>query len=137
MLLPESLLNRMELPILLQSLNCGDLTPICLDRKKSAGLDRLSIQMHRASAAVCGIATDVSPGQAEDVADAVDEEEPRLDLGFHIRTVDLDADHLLFHGYFPPRLRSMARLSARAVNTRTRSRLYSSDPRRSAVGSDS
>src|SRR5215475_13587224 len=137
MLLPESLLNRMELSILLQSLNCGDLAPICLDRKKSAGLDRLSIQMHRASAAVGGIAADMSPSQAEDVADAMDEEEPRLDLGFHVRAVDLDADLLLPHGYFPSRLRSRARFSARTVNTRTRSRLYSSDPRRSAVGSDS
>src|SRR5262245_41240160 len=137
MLLPESLLNRMELPILLQSLDGGDLTPIRLDRKKSAGLDRLPIQVHRASAAVGGIAADMSPGQAEHVADAVDEQKPRLDIGFHIAAVHLDANLLLRHRYFPPRLRSKARLSARTVNTRTRSRLYSSDPRRSAVGADS
>src|SRR5215510_2610608 len=137
MLLPESLLNRMELPILLQPLNCGDLTPIRLDRKKSAGLDRLPIQVHRASAAVGGIAADMSPGQAEHVADTMDKQEPRLDIGFHIRAVDLDAVLLLPHGYFPPRLRFRARFSARDVNTRTISRLYSSDPRRSAVGSDS
>src|SRR5262249_9240644 len=137
MLLPESLLNRMELPILFQSFDGGDLAPIRLDCKKSAGLDRLSIQMYRASTAVGGIAADMSPGQAEHVADTMDKQEPRLDIGFHIRAVDLDVDLLLSHDYFPPRLRSSARLSARTVNTRTRSRLYSSDPRRSAVGSDS
>src|SRR5215475_7675969 len=137
MLLPESLLNWMELPILLQSLNGGDLTPSRLDRKKSAGLDRLTVEMNRASAAVTGIAPDMSPGQAEDIAYAMNKQKTWLDIGFYIGAVHLDANLLLRHRYFPPRPRSRARLSARTVNTRTRSRLYSSEPRRSAVGSDS
>src|SRR5256885_16464541 len=110
---------------------------IRLDRKEGAGLDRLSVQMDRASAAVGGIAPNMSPGQVEDVADAMNEEEPRLHIGFHIGAVHFDANLLLPHGYFPLRLRSRARSSARIANTRTRSRLYSCDPRRSAVGSDS
>ena len=82
MLLPESLLNWMELTVLLQSFNCGDLTPIRLDRKKSAGLDRLTVEMNRASTAVTGIAPDMSPGQAEDIAYAMNKQKTWLDIGF-------------------------------------------------------
>src|SRR5262245_7638854 len=118
MLLPESLLNWMELAVLFQSFDRDDLAPIRLDREESTRLDWLSIQMHRASAAVRGIAPDVSPSQAEQVADAMYKKKPRLDLGFHIGAVDLDANLLLRHGYFLLRLRSCARLIARTVNSR-------------------
>src|SRR5256885_12162175 len=39
---------------------------IRLDRKEGAGLDRFSVQMDRASAAVGGIAPNMSPGQVEE-----------------------------------------------------------------------
>src|SRR4030095_8062653 len=111
-LLPESLLNRMELAVLFQPFDGLDLTPVGLDRKESAGLDRLSVQMHRASAAVGGIAPDVSPGQAEDLADAMDKQESRLHIGFHIGAVHFNANLLLRHGYFPPPLRPTAPVRA-------------------------
>src|SRR4029453_1478032 len=137
MLLPESFLNRIEFPRLVQVFGGLYLTPIRLDRKEGTRLDRLSVQMNCASSTVGGIASDMSPGQAEDIADAMDKQESRLHIGFHIGPVHFNADLLLPHRYFPPRHRSRERLSARIVTTRTRSRLYSSDPRRSAVGSDS
>ena len=65
MLLPKPFLNRMELPILFQPFDGADLTPVRLDRKESAGLDRLSVQMDRASSAVGGIAANMGPGQAK------------------------------------------------------------------------
>src|SRR6185295_8679998 len=70
----------------------------------------------------------------EDLADQVHEEQPRLDVGFVFFPVDR---HLDEHGPYLPGApaRSRARCSARAVRTRTRSVLYSTDPRRSAVGS--
>ena len=47
-------------------------------------------EVHGAGAAVGRVATDVGAGQPEHVAQVVDEQEPRLDLGLVRLTVDGD-----------------------------------------------
>src|SRR5438067_7490796 len=64
----------------------------------------------------------------------MDEEEARLDLRLLHLAVHGHLDAMRRHGYLPP-ARSMAFLRARTVSTRAISRLYSTVPRRSALGS--
>src|SRR5262249_56742147 len=86
-----------------------------------------------AGRAVRGVAADVGAREAQHLADEVDEEETRVHFGLSRRSVDGDRDLVARHGYFPP-ARSTAFLSARAVSTRAISRLYSTEPDRSADG---
>jgi hypothetical protein len=74
MLLPEPFLNGVQRSILLQPLDCGDLSPIRLDRKEATGLDGLTIEVDGTGATVTGLASDVGAGQAQDIAEAVDQE---------------------------------------------------------------
>src|SRR4029450_287980 len=71
-------------------------------------------------------------GEAEHLADEVDEEEPGLDVGLVLLAVDR---HLDVHDrHLPPPARSIALRSARGVSPRPMSFLYSTEPRRSASG---
>src|SRR5207253_10930071 len=119
--------------VLLQAFHRGDLRALGLDREDGAGLHRLAIEQHRASAAVGGVAADVRAGQAQVLAEQVDEKQSRLDLHAVRSAVDGQLDVMRGHGYRPP-ARSTAFFSARAASTRAISRLYSTVPRRSAVG---
>src|SRR5262245_12342095 len=132
-LLGEALLHGMELAALLQAFDGGDLRSIGLHRQHGARLDRIAVHDHRAGAAMRGVAADVGPRHAEHFADEVHQEQARLDFRFVRRAVDGHADLVPGHGYFPP-ARCTALRSARAVSTRAISRLYSTEPRRSAPG---
>src|SRR5256886_6235505 len=70
--------------------------------------------------------------QPQHVPDQVDQQEARLDVSLVLLAVDRELDPHRPH--LPPPARSRALRSARAVNTRTMSRLYSTDPRRSSLG---
>src|SRR6266404_6165622 len=63
----------------------------------------------------------------------MDQEQPRFDLEVLGNSVDRHVDVVHGHGHRPP-ARSTAFFSARPASTRAISRLYSTDPRRSAVG---
>src|ERR687888_802740 len=78
--LPEGLLQRMELAALREALDRRDLAAVGLDREHGAGLHRVPVEMDRAGAAERRVAADLRPGEAEVVAEEVDEQRPRLDL---------------------------------------------------------
>ena len=80
-----------------------------------------------------GVAADVGAGQPELLAQEVDQQQARLDLRVVRRPVHGDPDLVLCHGYRPP-ARSTASFKARVASTRAISRLYSTEPRRSALG---
>src|SRR5207237_8105878 len=111
----------------------GDRRALGLHGEDGAGLHGFAVDQHGAGAAMRGVAADVRAGQAEGLAQEVDEEQPRLDLDAVGNAVDGQLDVMPGHGYRPP-ARSTAFFSARAASTRAISRLYSTDPRRSAVG---
>ena len=147
----------MELAVLLEPLDGHDRPAVRLDGEDRARLHRPAVEEHRAGAAVGRVAPDVGPGEAEHLPDQVDQEQPGLDVGVAPLAVDRDAhahpdllrsSRPIVTGREPtppPRrraavqcavpARSSARRIARAVRTRTRSRLYATDPRRSSDGS--
>ena len=97
-LLPERVLQRMELAVLREALDRRDLRAVGLDREDRAGLHGLAVEEHRARAALAGVAADVGAGQAEGFAEVVDEEEPRLDRMLSLDAVDGDRDGVLHEG---------------------------------------
>src|SRR5215468_4857055 len=120
--LPEPLLQRMQRAAGGEALDGLDRRAVGLDREHGAALDRLAVEADRARAAARGVAADVRAGQAERLADEVDEQQAGLDRAGLLLAVDRDGDLVLAHGR-PPCARSMARRTARLVRTRTRSRL--------------
>ena len=89
-----------------------------------------------------GIAANVRASQAQDITQEMHEEEPRLDLRLaampltvtRMRCVVMPLSCLVLRYAACPLARSRARVSALLVSTRTISRLYSIEPRRSASG---
>src|SRR5229473_521179 len=79
-LVPECLLQWMELAVLGHALDRGDVSTLGLDGEHRAALDRLAVDQDRAGAALTGVAADVGAGEAGFVADVMHEQEPRLDL---------------------------------------------------------
>src|SRR5258706_15524060 len=132
-LLGEALLHRMQLAALLQALDRGDLGAVGLHREHRAGFDRLAVEVHRAGAAMDRIAAHVRARHPEHFGDKVHEQKARLDFRLAHRAVDGYADLVHRHGQFPP-ARCTAFRSARVVRTRAISFLYSTVPRRSALG---
>src|SRR5215468_4885141 len=131
-LLPEALLHRMELAVPLQSLDRLHLVAVGLDREEGTGFDRHAVEQDGTRPAVGGVAADVRTGQAQRLAQEVNEQQSRLDLRLMRLAVDLHLDRVDRHDY--PLARSTARPRARTAITRAISRLYSTEPRRSALG---
>ena len=63
-----------------------------------AGLHRHAVEEHGAGAAARRVAADVRPGQAERLAQEVDEEEPGLDVGRALLAVDGHLDSVCRRG---------------------------------------
>ena len=57
-----------------------DLRPVDLDRESEAGARAVAIQKHRAGTADAVLATDMSAGQTERVAEEVRQQQARLDI---------------------------------------------------------
>ena len=68
-----------------------------LDREDVQDLALRAVEVHRARAAVAGVAADVRAGQAEVVPQQVDEQQPGLDVGLLELAVDGDRDVLRRH----------------------------------------
>src|SRR5215468_9260508 len=129
----EAFLEGMELAVLLGPLHGHDLPAVGLHREYRAGLHGPAVQEDGARAAVGRVAADVRAREPEDLSDQVHEEETRLDVRLELLAVD---GHLDLHDpHLPWPARSRAFRMARPASTRTRSRLYSTEPRRSAAGS--
>jgi hypothetical protein len=92
MLLVEGLLDGVKVAVVREPLDRRDVGAVRLDGEHGAGLHRHPVEMHGAGAALGGVAGDLRPGQAEAVADEVDEERPRLDFGLAGNAVDSDRD---------------------------------------------
>ena len=126
-LVPERLLERMEGRAVGHPLDGLDLGAVGLDREHRAGLRALAVDVDRARAAVARVAADVGAGQPEDVAQEVDEQEARLDVGLAGLAVDGDRDVLgassCAASYAYARARSAAVRSARRVISATIARL--------------
>src|SRR5438067_837479 len=71
-LLVERLLDGMQLAVLRQALDRGDLRAVGLDSEHGARLDGLSVDHDRARSARGRVAADVRPGEAQAVAEDVD-----------------------------------------------------------------
>ena len=80
-LLVEPRLDRVELRALGEPLDRGDLAAVRLHREHRARLRRHAVHEDGAGAAARRVASDVGAGEAERLAQEVDEQEPRLDLG--------------------------------------------------------
>src|ERR1700736_162004 len=115
-------------------IGCRAPPAIRLNSQHRAGLYGRSVDQHRTGAAVGRVTSDVRPGESEFFPEEVHEQQPRLDLRIGFLAVDGDGDRLA-HVHPPPRARSEARFNPRSVKTRTRLRLYSTEPRWSAFGS--
>src|SRR5262249_15605791 len=96
--LPESLLERVQLAADREPLDGLDRRAVGLDGEHRAALDGLTVDAHRARTAARGVAADVGPGQAEVLADEVDQERARLDRAGLLLAVDRDGDLVLAHG---------------------------------------
>ena len=89
MLFPEAFLNRMEPPVLGQSLDRQYPRAIGLHRQHQAGFHRLALKHHRADAAAAfHRAAHVSAGEARHFSDKIDQQHPVL----HRRQVELAVD---------------------------------------------
>src|SRR5258708_15129099 len=95
-LVPESLLQRVQLPVLGHALDCGELLAFGLDGEHGAALDGFSVHQDRASPALAGVAAYVSPGEADYISQVVHEQQPGLHLVLLPVTVDCGRD-LVFH----------------------------------------
>src|SRR5436190_18227255 len=98
-LLPEAFLDRVELAVLGHPFDGRDLGAVGLDRKHGAGLHRLALEMNGAGAALAGVAPHVRAGQPRQLANEVDEQQPRLDFMGVLDAVDGDGDGLAHRAY--------------------------------------
>src|SRR6476646_1517873 len=136
-LIPERLLERVERRLAGHPLDRLELATIRLDREHRARLRARAIDVDGAGAAVARVASDVGAGQAEVVAQEVDEEEARLDICLVRLAVDGDRDVPGRHrsaSYAYARARSVARLRALRVISAAIARLYSTGPSTSPKG---
>jgi hypothetical protein len=93
-LLPEGVLDRVQLAVLGHAFDRGDLRAVGLDGQHGAGLHRLAIQMDGAGAALARVAAHVRAREPGQLADEVHEEEPGLDV---MRVSDAIDGHGRFH----------------------------------------
>src|SRR5262245_51976731 len=98
-MLPESLLHRVEIAIGGHTFNCRDIGAIRLDRQHRAGLYRLSVQQNCARPTARSLTADVCTSQPENVAQVMNEQQPRLDLGRMIGAINVDTDSLFHSSY--------------------------------------
>src|SRR5258708_29954516 len=96
MLVPKSLLQGVQLTVRGHALDRGELLAFGLDGEHGAALDGFSVHQDGASAALAGVAADVSPGEADYVSQVVHEQQPGLNLVLLPVTVDCGRD-LVFH----------------------------------------
>jgi len=101
--LAERFLERMELAVAHQALDCHELGALGLDSEHDARARRLAVEQNRARAADTMLASDVRAREREIFPDEVHEELARLAPALVLDAVHLQADrHHVSHG----RLRS-------------------------------
>ena len=96
MFFPEAVLQRVQLTVLRESFDRGDLGALGLHGEDRAGLGAAAVDEDRAGAALAGVAADVRAGQIQLLAQEVHEECARLDVRFAHLAVHVDRN--LGHG---------------------------------------
>src|SRR5258706_1713773 len=91
-LVPEGLLDRVELITFGHAFDGREAAAVCLDGEHRAALDRLAVDVDRARAALAGVAADVRSGQTHDIPEVVHEQQPRFDLVLVLTPVDGNSD---------------------------------------------
>src|SRR2546426_7522523 len=91
-LLPEALLDRVQLAVLRQTLDGHDIRAVHLDREEVAGFHRLAVHEDRARAALARVTADVRSGEAHGLANVVDQEQAGLDFMAVALTLDRHLD---------------------------------------------
>src|SRR5260370_37760207 len=94
-LVPERLLDRVQLAVFGHALDRGQALALGLDRKHGAALDGFAVDQDRARAALARVAADTASGEPELVAQVVHEQESRLDLSLVLAAVDGGRDLVL------------------------------------------
>ena len=95
MLVPEGLLDGVQLVAVRQTFDGHDLTAFGLDGEHGAGLDGLAVDDHRAGAALAGVAAHVRARETGDVAYVVHEQEAGFDFVLPPPPVDGGRDLVL------------------------------------------
>src|SRR5262245_8906573 len=88
MAFPEAFLQRVQLALLSKPFDGGDFSAVGLYSQNGAGFDGLAVHHRRAGAADGCLAADVSPGQSRQVANEMNQQQSRLDIGFVFPAVD-------------------------------------------------
>ena len=89
---PEAVLHRVKVPVRGEALDRRDLGAIGLDGEQRAGLDGAAVHEDGARAADAGLAPDVGPGQIADLAQEMNQQQPRLDVATMFAAVDAKSD---------------------------------------------
>ena len=79
-MLDERLLQRVQAVAVRQALDRGDLAALVLHRQRQAGVDALAVDQHRAGAAGALVAALLGAGEAEVVAQQVEERGAQVDV---------------------------------------------------------
>ena len=99
-LIPERLLQRIQLSVLRQSFDRQDLAPLGLDGEHRTALDGHAVEHDGAGPADGGLAADVRPGEPGDFPQIVYEQQARLYFVRMALAVDSESD-LLCHRAHP------------------------------------
>jgi hypothetical protein len=94
MLFFETLLQRMKLPVVGHTFNRPNLSTFRLNGEHRTRLHRSAIQDHCTCPTVCGVATNMGSSQSQNIADKMDQQEPRLDLRLAVVAVHFNADKI-------------------------------------------
>jgi hypothetical protein len=86
--LAESLLHGVQFAVPGQPFNGRHVLPFALLGENGAGLDRQPVQVNGAGAALAGVATDVGAGQADLLAQVLDEERTPLYVRGRLLSID-------------------------------------------------
>ena len=87
-MLPEGLLQRMEIAVRRQPFDRLDRRAVSLNREQQSGPDRCAVEANGAGSAHAVLAADVRAGQSQCVTEEVRQQQPRLDELAVAPTVD-------------------------------------------------
>ena len=125
--LHEALLDGIEFAVVFEALDRADVVPARHRGEHRARLHRIAVHGDDARAAVAGVAAPVGPGQAQLVAEEMDQQHARFHLGAHCLAVD---GHVHLHGYASSPVGSCSTSLRSTRSTAVRSvRIVSSDAR--------
>src|SRR5215831_7240774 len=99
-LVPKSFLHGMQHSVPGNSFDGDEFSALGLNRKHRAGFDGLTVQRHGASATNGRLAADVRSREADDIAQVVNEQQPRLDFVRAALSIDGKGDRFLHGRHF-------------------------------------